>query len=130
MRNILCKFSLFLFLASFPTLAWGQVTLEENTPRNPGPAIDQTESAPSPVSVAPHPRIHRGPAFFHSAHRRPLTPQDVATREAVELLGVDRHRFVRCELKDGSSSVGGILNIERDGIYLSQGIMGQKKIYY
>src|SRR6516164_8357951 len=56
----------------------------------------------------PHPSTHRGPSFFHSAHKRLLTLQDVALREAVESLGADRHRFVLCELKDGRSRVGGI----------------------
>lgn len=99
MRNLPYKFFLVLFIASFPTLALGQETPEEISLLSPEkPVIEQSESAPVLAPATPH--------FFHSAHKRPLRPLDVALREPVESLGADRHRFVRCELKDGSSRVG------------------------
>jgi hypothetical protein len=51
-------------------------------------------------------------------------------REAVELLGIDKHRFVRCELKDGSHVIGGITAVNFAQFAISQGIMNGRHLQY
>ena len=72
----------------------------------------------------------RGPYFFASAQKHPFTPHDVAMRDAVQSLGFGKHRFVLCELKDGSSFVGGIGLIEQSYFRISQGIFSGREIRY
>jgi hypothetical protein len=48
------------------------------------------------------------PAFAHS---HPLASQDAAVRATIRALGVNRHRFVRVDLRAGASITGGILSI-------------------
>jgi hypothetical protein len=67
---------------------------------------------------------------YASAKMHPLAPSVVATREAVVALGVDHHRFVRCNLANGTKQVGAILSIENDRLVLSSGIMGENMIFY
>lgn len=68
--------------------------------------------------------------FFAGAGKHPLTPRDVAIRETVRSLGVDQHRFVRCDLLDGSSVTGGILLVGQESFQVSQGIQHQRRIFY
>jgi hypothetical protein len=69
-------------------------------------------------------------AFYSSARRHPVTPREVSLREAVQSLGTDGHRFVRCELKDGSHFTGGIKSIQFAAFTISQGITGVRQINY
>jgi hypothetical protein len=51
-------------------------------------------------------------------------------RDAVQSLGIDKHRFVLCKLKDGSHFVGGIGSIHYGDFKISQGIMNGREIKY
>jgi hypothetical protein len=48
----------------------------------------------------------------------------------VESLGIDKHRFVRCELKDGSHVIGGITAINLEEFAITQGIMNGRQLHY
>lgn len=109
---------------------------QEQTPQETSPAVSENP-AQSPVSStntaangqAPAARI-RGRHFYASAQRHPLTPREVSMREAVQSLGIDKHRFVLCELKDGSRFVGGIGDIQYTYFRISQGILNGREINY
>jgi len=68
--------------------------------------------------------------FFASARLHPLTPQEMAMRESIRALGVNKHRFVRCEFTDGTAMVGAIQSIRNDGVTFSNGIAGQQFVLY
>ena len=96
----------------------------ENPAQNPVPATKSAaKSQARPVRT-------RGPYFYCSARRHPLTPHDVSMREAVESLGIDKHRFVRCELKDGAHVIGGITAINLEEFAITQGIMNGRQLHY
>ena len=52
-----------------------------------------------------------------------LTPEEISYREAVGKLGVDKHRFVHCELPNGKVRTGVITEIRDDGFTLKDGII-------
>jgi hypothetical protein len=123
-----------LACALLPSLLVAQTeTFELTIPAAAASSVSQT---PEPAPADPASQLHapakqlRAPYFYASAHKRPLTPQDIVIREAVQSLGIDKHRFVLCELKDGSSLVGGIAIIERDYFRISQGIMDGRELHY
>jgi hypothetical protein len=60
----------------------------------------------------------------------PLTPEELGYRDAVRALGTDSHRFVRCQLSNGSVRTGAIIRITDDGFFLRDGIMGSSLIPY
>jgi hypothetical protein len=68
--------------------------------------------------------------LFAQSLQKPLTPRDVQMREVVQALGVDKHRFVRCRLSDGSQLVGGITFIRQGKFVISQGIWNSREIAY
>jgi hypothetical protein len=96
----------------------------QNPTQNPVSSTNTTAHA-QPLAVRT-----RGRHFYVSAQRHPLIPRDVSMREAVESLGIDKHRFVRCELKDGSHLIGGITSIHSQQFTISKGIMGVRPIGY
>ena len=100
----------------------------------PIPSAGLPEIPASPIArdvQAPSPAVRKLKYYFYaSAQRHPLTPRDVSMREAVQSLGVDKHRFVRCELKDGTHFIGGITNIQLGYFGISQGIMNGREIKY
>ncbi len=99
-------------------------TTTANFPQNPeSPSTSAAQSEKPPVRT-------RRPGFYNSANRHPITPRDVSMREAVQSLGIDKHRFVRCELKDGSIFIGGITNIQFGYFGISRGIMNNREISY
>jgi hypothetical protein len=53
----------------------------------------------------------------------PLTPEEVSYRETVQVLGVDKHRYVHCELPNGKVRTGVITEIRDDGFTLKDGII-------
>lgn len=53
----------------------------------------------------------------------PLTPEEVSYRETVQVLGVDKHRYVHCELPNGKVRTGVITEIRDDGFTLKHGII-------
>ena len=67
---------------------------------------------------------HRVHPYFFPHLRHPLTPQDVALRESVRALGIDKHRFVHCELKNRAVVTGAIASIGEEGFFVQTGIMG------
>ena len=112
------------------------LSAQEAVPPEISPAASENP-APNPVSStntsahAQTPAVRtRGRYFYASAQRHPLTPRDVSMREAVESLGIDKHRFVRCKLKDGSHLIGGITSIHSQQFTISKGIMGVRPIGY
>src|SRR5215475_7367176 len=88
------------------------------------PARSQPAISPKPCNCG------RRARFYASAWKKPLTPPEVQMREAVQALGVDRHRFVRCRLKNGLQFVGGITSIHQRNFVISQGIWNSKGILY
>jgi len=82
------------------------------------------------AAARPCNQCQRRAYLFRRPLQRPLTPRDVQMREAVQALGVDRHRFVRCRLKDSSHVIGGITVIEQGEFGLTQGILSGKRISY
>jgi len=77
---------------------------------------------------------HLGPAVIPEPSLRPmrrqlpkpvfsLTPEEISYREAVRKLGVDKHRFVHCELPNGKVRTGVITEIRDDGFTLKDGII-------
>lgn len=107
-----------------------QASQETFAPASVNPALYPVSSTNRPVNAQPPAARTRGPYFYSSAKRHPLTPCDVSMREAVESLGIDKHRFVLCELKDGSHLVGGIGYIQFASFRISQGIMTGREINY
>ena len=75
----------------------------------------------APRQITPH---RRPPSYFFQNLHHPLTPRDVASREAVRSLGTDAHRFVRCDLKDHSSVTGAITSIGDEHFFVKTGILG------
>lgn len=96
--------------------------------------VNPAQNPVSPTNTAANTQApavtRRGSYFYASAKRYPLTPRDVSMREAVQLLGIDKHRFVLCELKNGSHFVGGIGDIQFAYFRISQGIMNGREINY
>jgi hypothetical protein len=73
-------------------------------------------------------RIHR---YFFRPLKHPLTPNDVAFREVVRHLGIDKHRFVHCELKNHVVVTGAISSIGEQEFFVQTGILGAgRKISY
>jgi hypothetical protein len=60
----------------------------------------------------------------------PLAPEEISYREAVQKLGVDKHRFVHCELPNGKVRTGVITEIRDDGFMLKDGIFISQWIPY
>lgn len=89
------------------------------------PAVsDAAVTAAKPYKRYPH------CCLFQRRLERPLTPRDVQMREAVQALGVDKHRFVRCHLKDGSYVVGGITGTSQSEFGITRGILHGRRIHY
>ena len=116
-------------------LASAILSAQEDVPQEFSPApLANLPQALNSTTTAAH--VQRPPArtpghhFYASARRHPLTPREVSIREAVESLGMDKHRFVRCELKDGSHVIGGITAINFAQFAISQGIMDGRQIQY
>jgi hypothetical protein len=107
-----------------------QVSQETFAPASVNSAQDPVSSTTTAARAQGKPVRTRGPYFYSSAQRHPLTPRDVSMREAVESLGIDKHRFVLCELKDGSHFVGGISDFKFGYFRISKGIMNSREIRY
>lgn len=120
----------------FSAIISAQEREQERTPQETSTAVPENP-AQSPVSstnTAANGQAtaarSRGRRFYASAQRHPLTPHEVSMREAVQLLGIDKHRFVLCELKDGSHFVGGIGDIQYTYFRISKGILNGREINY
>jgi hypothetical protein len=125
-RLAFCLF--FLTLFSSPSSIFAQQH-PANATSSPAPLAGVVPDAAARVREAALLREKwRRPCIYESAKKHPLTPHDVALRDAVQKLGVDPHRFVRCELRNGSKLTGGILSIGQEEFSVSQGIMGQTRI--
>jgi hypothetical protein len=59
-----------------------------------------------------------------------LSPEELSYREAVRKIGVDKHRFVHCELPSGKVRTGVITEIRDDGFMLKDGIILSQWIRY
>lgn len=120
-----------LALALIPNLLSAQVepiqqsSVEDSTSLSEPPA-----SAPPTPQIQTPPRPARTPHRYFLTNKHPLTPREVSMREAVESLGIDKHRFVLCELKDGSHFLGGIGDIKFATFRISKGIMNSRDISY
>jgi hypothetical protein len=60
----------------------------------------------------------------------PWSPEELAYREAVHELGVDKHRYVHCELLDGKVRTGVIVEIREEGLTLKDGITNSQWIAF
>lgn len=70
-------------------------------------------------------------AFYWSAHNHPLTPREVAMREAVYGFRENTHQFVHVELKDGKVLTGTVDGANNQNFQLKTGILyGSKTITY
>lgn len=118
------------------TLFSATLSAQEQAPQETSfaPPVDAASSTNTAAKLQTETQMHavrtRGPYFYSSAKRHPLTPRDVSMREAVESLGIDKHRFVLCELKDGSHFVGGIDDIQYAHFRISKGILNGREISY
>jgi hypothetical protein len=59
-----------------------------------------------------------------------LTPEEISYREAIQKLGVHKHRFVHCELANRKVRTGVITEIRDDGFILKDGIIVSQWIRY
>jgi hypothetical protein len=86
----------------------------------------QSLSQLSPVATPepPQPRARR------RLPRPPLllSPEELSYRDAVRKLGVDKHRFVHCELHNGKVRTGVIVAIRDNGFTLKDGIINSQWI--
>jgi len=129
-KSLASLLAMFAYLL-LPTLLLAQTDSLQELPLPPvSPWLLQL-AANTPAASSPKPCNcgHRA-RLYASARKKPLTPRDVQMREAVQSLGVDKHRFVHCRLKDGSHLVGGITSIQQGNFVISQGIWGSRGIRY
>jgi len=96
---------------------------------------DQQANAPQLPSLSvPHSTpavrcIYNG--FYQSAHNHPLTPREVAMRDAVYGFRENTHQFVHVELKDGKVFTGTVAGANTQNFELKTGILyGIKTISY
>jgi hypothetical protein len=127
---ILATLACAFFSTTLPAQEQAEAPQETSTVASVDPGRNSASSTYTAADAQPRPVRTRGPYFYSSARRHPLTPRDVSIRGAVESLGIDKHRFVRCELKDGSHVIGGITAINFAQFAISQGIMDGRQIQY
>lgn len=125
--------AVFAFLL-FPVLLTAQTEEIQELPLPPAPSFLLPPSTSNTAAMAPTAKpcheCRRRAYLFRQPLQRPLTPRDVQMREAVQTLGVNNHRFVRCRLKDGSQPIGGITLIHPGKFVISQGIWDSREIAY
>jgi hypothetical protein len=116
------------FLSS--TLAAAQSQMEEIGPLPTALSTEQLQFLPpsSPVAApeALEPRARRRlprPVLL-------LTPEEISYREAVQKLGVAKHRYVHCDLPGGKVRTGVITEVRDDGFVLKDGIIISQWIPY
>jgi hypothetical protein len=96
------------------------------------PTTLSTEQVELLLQLAPAPSGH---ALQQSRRRLPkprllLSPEELSYRETVRKLGVNTHRFVHCDLRDGKVRTGVITKIRDDGFMLKDGIIFSRWIRY
>jgi hypothetical protein len=113
-----------------PAAARAQSEMDEIGPLPTALSTEQLQLMPQlyPVTtpVPPQPRARRRlarPVF-------PLTPEEISYREAVRKLGVNKQRFVHCELPNGKVRTGVITEIRDEGFTLKDGILISQWIPY
>lgn len=134
LRNNIILPAVLLTLSMVAPVLRAQTTLEdlpplptEIAPEN-GDALRYLWAPISQFTPATPRRIRR---FFFRPLQHPLTPKDVAFREAVRTLGIDKHRFVHCELKNHVTVTGAIASIGDEGFFVQTGILGKgRRIHY
>ena len=133
MKNRALPLAVFAFLL-LPTLLPAQTGGIQELPLPPAPSFRLSPPASNATAITPAPNpCHKCPRhayLFAQPLQKPLTPRDVQMREVVQALGVDKHRFVRCRLNDGSQLVGGITFIHQGKFVISQGIWNSREIAY
>jgi len=78
------------------------------------------------VPEPPQPRVRRRlpkPGLL-------LSPEEVSYRDVVRKLGVDKHRYIHCDLPNGRVRTGVITAIGDDSFTLKDGIMTNHSIHY
>jgi hypothetical protein len=119
-----------LFSVTLSAQAQEKIQQETSFVASVHPAQNPVSSTNTAANAQSQPARTRGSYFFASAKRHPLTPRDVSMREAVESLGIDKHRFVRCELKDGTHVICGISSLKCAEFAITQGIMNGRHLQY
>jgi hypothetical protein len=125
--SMLChsKFPALLLISGFfiSMAACARSQVEEIGPLPTTLSTEQLQSlpqlSPTVVPAPPQPRARRRlprPVV-------PLTAEEISYRSAVQELGVDKHRFVHCELLNGKVRTGVITEIREDGFTLKDGII-------
>jgi hypothetical protein len=87
-------------------------------------ALSDVESNQAPESQPAHARRRLPKPGLR------LTAEEIAFRDAVQKLGVSKHRFVHCELPDGKVRTGVITQIGEEGFTLKDGIIISQWIRY
>lgn len=80
------------------------------------------------VSVSETPQLD--PRLHLPRPERQLSPEQVGYKLAVQKLGVDKHRFVHCDLPNGKVRTGVITEILDEGFTLKDGIINSQWIPY
>lgn len=120
-----------LACALIPNLLSAQVAPMPQASVEDSSSLSERPAFATPTrQIQPPPRPSHKPYHYILANKHPLTPREVSMREAVESLGIDKHHFVLCELKDGSQFVGGIGDIQFATFRISKGIMNSRDISY
>ena len=127
---IFVRIFIFTSLLVISTAAFAQSPADDFGPLPTTLSDQQLQSlfqlAPAPVDT---------PLQAHTRRRLPipvipLTPEELGYRDAVHALGIESHRFVRCQLADGKVRTGAIIRIANDGFFLRDGIFGSSLIRY
>lgn len=127
LRHGMLALTVFFFLSVGSGVLQAQTIPEELAPLPTELSPSSTETlhslspSISPTTATAHRRVHR---YFFRPLKHPLTPKDVALREAVRTLGIDKHRFVHCELKNHVVVTGAISSIGEQEFFVETGILG------
>ena len=116
-----------LFLA---TAARAQAQVDEIGPLPPTSSTEQLQLLPQ---QGPEAMAEPQPPRARRRLPRPvllLTPEEISYRDAVQKLGVNKHRFVHCELPNGKVRTGVIAEIRDNGFTLKDGILISQWIPY
>jgi hypothetical protein len=127
LQHAMLALTVLFFLLIGPDLLQAQTVPEELAPlptelsSSRAEALHSLSPSISLTTFTAHKRVHR---YFFCPLKHPLTPKDVALREAVRTLGIDKHRFVHCELKNHVVVTGAISSIGEQEFFVQTGILG------
>jgi hypothetical protein len=135
----------FLFSGSRVISAEEQDEFSASEPQSDTPKASSMEIAPLPTELTDNQlraiqelspavssdnqiRRHMRAAFFSSASQHPLTPREVALREAIYALASHAKQYVHVRLADGRVLTGTISNANNDTFQVRSHILGDGHI--